>query len=45
MASVLLELREKVVTGDALYCQRELRLGALERGGDYFWMLNDDQPG
>ena len=40
-----LELKGRVVTGDALYAQRELSLRVLERGGDYFWMLKDNQPG
>ena len=40
-----LELQGKVVTGDALYAQRDLSLRVLERGGDYFWMLKDKQPG
>ena len=47
MASGLLaqlELRGKVVTGDALYAQRELSQRVLERGGDYFWALKDNQP-
>ncbi len=47
MASGLLaelELRERVVTGDALYAQRELSLGVLGQGGDYFWALKDNQP-
>ena len=34
-----------MVTGDALYCQRELSLRVLEQGGDYFWALKDNQPG
>ena len=48
MASGLLaqlELPGKVVTGDALYAQRELSLRVLEQGGDYFWALKDNQPG
>ena len=48
MASTLLaqlELRGKVVTGDALYAQRDLSLKVLEQGGDYFWALKDNQPG
>ena len=48
MASGLLaqlDLTEKVVTGDALYAQRELSLGVLEQGGDYFWALKDNQSG
>ena len=34
-----------MVTGDALYCQRELSLRVREQGGDYFWRLKDNQPG
>ena len=48
MASGLLaqlELKGKVVTGDALYAQRELSRSILEPGGDYFWALKDNQPG
>ena len=48
MASGLLgqlELKGRVVTGDALYCQRELSLRVQEQGGDYFWTLKDNQPG
>lgn len=48
MASVLLgrlELAGKVVTGDALYRQQGLSLRVLEQGGDYFWVLKDNQPG
>ena len=40
-----LELKGKVVTGDALYAQRELSRSVLEQGGDYFWVLKDNQPG
>lgn len=40
-----LELEGKVVTGDALYCQQELSRRVLEQGGDYFWVLKDNQPG
>ena len=40
-----LELKGRVVTGDALYCQQELSLRVLEQGGDYFWVLKDNQPG
>ena len=48
MASGLLaelDLRGKVVTGDALYAQRELSRRVTEMGGDYFWTLKDNQPG
>ena len=48
MASGLLaelELKGRVVTGDALYAQRELNRSILEQGGDYFWVVKDNQPG
>ena len=35
----------RVVTGDALYAQRELSRSILEQGGDYFWVVKDNQPG
>ena len=38
-----LELRKKVVTGDALYCQRELSLRVTGRG--LLGALKDNQPG
>ena len=40
-----LELEGRAVTGDALYCQQELSQRVLERGGDYFRVLKDNQPG
>ena len=40
-----LELKGKVVTGDALYAQRELSRSVLEQGGDYFWVVKDNQLG
>ena len=40
-----LELEGRVVTGDALYSQQELSRRVLEQGGDYFWVLKDNQPG
>ena len=42
---VQLELKGRVVTGDALYTQRGLSLRVLEQGGDYFWTLKHNQPG
>ena len=40
-----LELKKRVITGDALYCQRDLSRKVLKQGGDYFWALKDNQPG
>ena len=39
-----LALEGKVVTGDALYAQRELSQQLVEQGGDYFWVVKDNQP-
>ena len=40
-----LELEGKVITGDALYCQRELSRQVLDQGGDYFWASRTTSPG
>jgi len=34
----------KVVTGDALFTQRDLSAAIVEAGGDYVWLVNDNQP-
>lgn len=39
-----LELKGRVVTGDALYAQRELSRQVVEQGGDYFWVVKANQP-
>lgn len=39
-----LDLRGKVVTGDALLTQRELSLQIVEAEGDYVWIIKDNQP-
>ncbi len=38
-----LDLREKVVTGDAMFAQRELSVQIVEAGGDYIWTVKDNQ--
>jgi hypothetical protein len=38
------ELKGRVVTGDALYAQKELSRQVVEQGGDYFWVVKDNQP-
>jgi predicted transposase YbfD/YdcC len=38
-----LDLREKVVTGDALLTQRELSMQIVEAKGDYVWFVKDNQ--
>lgn len=39
-----LDLRGKIVTGDALLAQRELSLQITQAGGDYVWNIKDNQP-
>jgi predicted transposase YbfD/YdcC len=34
----------RVVTGDALYAQKNLSHQVVEQGGDYFWVVKDNQP-
>jgi predicted transposase YbfD/YdcC len=38
-----LDLRGKIVTGDAIFAQRELSLQIIEAGGDYVWTVKDNQ--
>ncbi len=39
-----LDLRGKIVMGDALHTQRPLSVQILEAGGDYIWYAKDNQP-
>lgn len=39
-----LDWQGRVLTGDALYCQRELCRQVLERGGDYLLTVRGNQP-
>ena len=39
-----LDLRGKIVSGDALLAQRELSLEIVQAGGDYVWIIKDNQP-
>ncbi len=38
-----LDLRDKVVTGDALFAQRDLSVHIVDAGGDYVWTVKDNQ--
>ncbi len=38
-----LDLRDKVVTGDAMFAQRELSRQIVDAGGDYLWTVKDNQ--
>lgn len=39
-----LDLRGKVVTGDALLAQKHLSAQVVEAGGDYVWTIKDNHP-
>jgi predicted transposase YbfD/YdcC len=39
-----LDLRGKVVAGDAMHTQRPLSIQILEAGGEYLWLAKDNQP-
>jgi len=39
-----LDLRDKVVTGDALHTQRTLSAQIVAAGGDYLWIAKENQP-
>jgi predicted transposase YbfD/YdcC len=39
-----LDLRGKVVMGDALHTQRAISVQIVEAGGDYLWLAKDNQP-
>lgn len=39
-----LDLRDKIVMGDAMHTQRELSVQIVAAGGDYIWLVKDNQP-
>ncbi|MCA1553730.1 MAG: ISAs1 family transposase, partial [Chloroflexi bacterium] len=39
-----LDLRDKIVMGDALHTQREVSIQIVAAGGDYLWYAKDNQP-
>jgi predicted transposase YbfD/YdcC len=39
-----LDLRNKVVIGDAMHTQRQVSIQIVETGGDYVWIVKDNQP-
>jgi predicted transposase YbfD/YdcC len=39
-----LDLRHKVVVADAMHTQRNLSAQIVEAGGDYVWIVKDNQP-
>lgn len=40
----MVDLREKVVMGDALHTQRKVSIQIVEAGGDYIWLAKGNQP-
>ena len=38
-----LDLRGKIVTGDAIFAQRDLSLQIVQAGGEYVWAVKDNQ--
>ena len=39
-----LPLKGRLVTGDAIFCQRDLSKHVIEAEGHYFWFVKDNQP-
>lgn len=39
-----MDLRARVVTGDALFCQRDLSQRIVAAGGAYLWTVKENQP-
>ncbi|PDW00802.1 ISAs1 family transposase [Candidatus Chloroploca asiatica] len=39
-----LNLRGTIITGDAMFAQRSLSIQVVEDGGDYCWMVKENQP-
>ena len=37
-------LKGRLVTGDAIFCQRELCKEIVDSGGDYLFVVKDNQP-
>ncbi len=39
-----LVLEGRVITGDAMFCQRDLSRQIIDSGGHYLWVVKDNQP-
>ena len=39
-----LVLQGRVITGDAMFCQREVCQAIIDSGGNYFFIVKDNQP-
>jgi len=40
----MVDLRDKIVMGDAMHTQREASIQIVEAGGDYIWIAKGNQP-
>jgi DDE_Tnp_1-associated/Transposase DDE domain len=40
----LLPIEGRILTGDAMFCQRDLCARVIAGGGDYVWVVKDNQP-
>jgi predicted transposase YbfD/YdcC len=41
----ILPVKGRIVIGDALFCQRDLCQEIVDQGGDYLFLVKDNQPG
>lgn len=39
-----LDMRERVISGDAMFTQRKLSVQIMAQGGDYLWFVKGNQP-
>ena len=39
-----LVLKGRVITGDAIFCQRDLSQEVVDAGGHYLWFVKENQP-
>lgn len=39
-----LDLKGRIVSGDAMFTQRKISIAILAQGGDYLWFVKDNQP-
>jgi hypothetical protein len=38
------DVKRRVITGDAMFCQRDLSQQIIDAGGHYLWFVKDNQP-
>ena len=40
----IVPVKDAIITGDAMFCQRDLCAKIIEAGGDYVFTVKDNQP-